>query len=109
MANQWTFEYDLAYAGLSEELIGAIVTLNYVEDNRVEKKQEIKKRFDELATTEEKCSYLYSFFYKKIVSKPDVAFELAQLIEKKYSNKPDELKSKLPEYLLSAIMYVTGG
>lgn len=109
VANQWTFEYDLAYAGLSEELIGAIVTLNYVEDNRVEKKQEIKKRFDELATTEEKCSYLYSFFYKKIVSKPDVAFELAQLIEKKYSNKPDELKSKLPEYLLSAIMYVTGG
>lgn len=109
VANQWTFEYDLAYAGLSEELIDAIVTVNYDEDKRVEKKQKIKKRFDELATTEEKCSYLYSFFTKKNVSKPNVAFELAQLIERNYSDKPEELKSKLPAYLHSAIIYVTGG
>ena len=66
--------------------------MNYDEDKRVEKKQKIKKRFDELATTEEKCSYLYSFFTKKNVSKPNVAFELAQLIERNYSDKPEELK-----------------
>ena len=83
--------------------------MNYDEDKRVEKKQKIKKRFDELATTEEKCSYLYSFFTKKNVSKPNVAFELAQLIERNYSDKPEELKSKLPAYLHSAIIYVTGG
>ena len=109
VANQWTFEYDLAYAGLSEELIDAIVSVNYLKDKRVEKKQAIKKQFDEFATPEEKCSYLYSFFAKKNVSKPNVAFEMALLIEKEYSYKPDELKSKLPEYLLSAIIYVTGG
>lgn len=109
VANEWTFEYDLAYAGLSEELIDAIVSVNYLEDKRDRKKNEIKMRFDEFATTEEKCSFLYSFFTLKNVSKPNVAYEMARIIENKYSDKPDELIAKLPGYLYSAIIYVTGG
>lgn len=39
VANDWTFEYDLAKSGLQEEILEAVVNLRYVEDNRENKKK----------------------------------------------------------------------
>ncbi len=126
VSDYWTLEYDLAFCGLEDELLEAIV--------RVEKQEDISKlsfRSDEAEETikgkqrkivqdfidkekatigtytssEEKCSYLYSFF--KSTSKPEVAQELSFILEEKYFEKASELKEKLPKYIVDAIEYVT--
>ena len=42
-------------------------------------------------------------------SKADFAQELAINLEKKYINRAEDLKKVLPDYLISAIIYVTKG
>lgn len=106
VADHWTFEYDLAYAGLSDELIDAIVQTMYNEENRETKKKEIVEKYDKQDTIEKKAAYLYSFFTLKKVSKVEVAQFLSVIIESKYSNSPNDLNSKLPKYLKDAIYYV---
>ncbi len=66
VANQWTFEYDLAYAGLSEELIDAIVTVNYDEDKRVEKKQKIKNVLMSLLPRKKNAHTCTAFLLRKM-------------------------------------------
>lgn len=107
VANNWTFEYDLAYSGLVDELIDAIVDVKYVEKTRADKKKEIKKRYSEFSSLEEKSSYIYHFFSREGVSKAEVAQQLAYLLENKYQNRADELKNNLPKYIVEAIEYVT--
>lgn len=48
-------------------------------------------------------------FYFKKASKADFAQELAINLEKKYINRAEDLKKVLPDYLISAIIYVTKG
>ena len=49
------------------------------------------------------------FFTSKKASKADFAQELAINLEKKYINRAEDLKKVLPDYLISAIIYVTKG
>lgn len=107
IANNWTFEYDLALSGLSEELIEAIVRTRYVPDNRSAKIEEIQSKYDKYASAEEKASYLYGFFADGTTSKAEVAQQMADILEKKYQNNTDVLQTKLPAYLKDAINYVT--
>ena len=109
VSNDWTFEYDLAKYGLEEEMIDAIVNIKYVETNRETKKETIKKAIGSLNTKEEKASYLYENFYNNHVSKAEVAQELSFILEEKYTNKCQELKEKLPSYIVDAIKYATSG
>lgn len=109
VANNWTFEYDLAKAGLMEELIDVIVKLNYIESNREVKKKEILEKIASFDTLEEKSSYVYKTFHKGTTSKAEAAQELSFILEEKYSASHDELKGKLPQYIVDAIKYATLG
>ena len=61
VANHWTFEYDLAYAGLADELIEAIVAVRYESKNREQRIKDIQKKCEEFPDNESKSAYLYSF------------------------------------------------
>ena len=126
VSDHWTLEYDLAYAGLSDDILTAIACIkkqDELESIRLDKdntEETIKEKQDSIISAfvtqektnlekydsvEEKCSYIYSFFSS--ISKPEVAQELSFLLEEKYSEKPDELKEKLPKYIVNAIEHVT--
>ncbi len=107
VANNWTFEYDLAKSGLITELIDVIVNLKYIPSNREKKKKEITDKINSYETIEEQASYIYKFFYKNDVSKAEAAQELSFLLEEKYSSTPDDLEEKLPQYIIDAIKYAT--
>ena len=107
VANNWTFEYDLAFSGLSEELIEAIVAVKYIPKNRPTKTTEIKAKYSAYDTPEKKAAYLYSFFADDSTSKAEVAQQMADILERKYQDNRDVLLSKLPAYLKDAINYVT--
>lgn len=84
VADHWTFEYDLAYAGLANELIDAIVATLYVEKNQEKRKVEILKKYAEQPSPESKAAYLYSFFSIKNASKAEVAQHLSFILEDQY-------------------------
>lgn len=107
VADHWTFEYDLAYAGLADELIDAIVSVKYAEKNQPEKKDEIIKAYNAQPTAECKAAYVYSFFARRNVSKAEVAQQLSFIIENRYSGDASTLRKKLPQYIKDAIDYVT--
>ncbi|BFL10995.1 AAA family ATPase [[Clostridium] hylemonae] len=114
VAGHWTLEYDLAYAGLLDDdmkniLINALMKVSYVAKNITTKTKEFVESMDELSNIEEMASLFYSFFTSKKASKADFAQQLAYDLEQNFKNRPDELKSKLPEYLVQAIEYVAKG
>ena len=54
------------------------------------------------------CSYIYSFFRKKYISKAEFAQYFSVYIEEKYADKAvNEMEKKFPSYLVEAIKYVT--
>ena len=107
VSDHWTFEYDLAYSGLADELVEAITQVMYSEQNIDVKKQEIINKLSSIEPNEKKASYIYHFFSDKLVSKAEVAQQLAYILETKYIDSEELLKSKLPRYLFEAICYVT--
>lgn len=114
VANHWTLEYDLAYIGLQDEemkeiLIDSVINVSYKKKNRPSKKDKLVEKINAYRTKEEKAAYFYSFFTSKKASKADFAQELAINLEKKYINRAEDLKKVLPDYLISAIIYVTKG
>lgn len=107
VADHWTFEYDLAYAGLADELIDAIVATRYETKNQEQKKKDIHKKYKEFSDNESKAAYLYSFFSLKKTSKAEVAQYLSFILETQYASNPKALCEKLPHYIRDAINYVT--
>lgn len=113
IADHWTLEYDLAFAGLShiemkEALIKAVVKVSYAKKNWDAKTKEFKTTIEALPTIEEKSSYFYRFFTKKIASKADFAQQFAFELEEAFTGKSTELKAMLPKYVVDAIEYVAG-
>ncbi len=113
-ADHWTLEYDLAYIGLQDEemknvLINSLIKVSYVEANWRKNQEELIKTIDMCETKEKKASHFYSFFTSKKASKADFAQQLAYDLEQKYIGKANEVKPKLPKYLVNAIEYVTKG
>jgi len=107
VSGHWTFEYDMAYAGLMDDMLDALVVVKYQAQNRAEKLQEIKDEIDAQTTSEEKAAIFYSYFYDNSTSKAEFAQCLASILSKRYSGKLAEFKAKLPEYIVNAIDYVT--
>lgn len=106
ISNKWTLEYDLAYYGLFDELLEAIVKVKDYSDSE-EQMKIIKDKINKYSTQEEKCAFLYSFFNS--VSKPDVAQELAKILEQNYLFEDNtSFAKKLPSYIVQAINYVVG-
>lgn len=107
VADHWTFEYDLAYAGLMEDMVEAIVKTKYSDTNVESQKRSIIKSLSELSSAEKKASYIYSFFSLHNTSKPEASQWLAQILDEKYDRNTELLKDKLPSYIIDAIEYVT--
>lgn len=101
ISDHWTLEYDLAYSGLAEDMI--IVIKNLLDKNV----DAIKNKYDKYPTPEEKASYIYSFFRKNLISKADFAQTFSVYLEEKYHNSIEIFKSKLPNYIVDAIEYVS--
>jgi putative ATP-dependent endonuclease of the OLD family len=121
VANEWTFEYDLAYFGLAREVwVAAQMAkkddeINYGKITRVAVAHAALKAYAKLTqeklSKEELHSHIYKLFSaKSVVSKPIAAQYLACILEKmqrKGHLSPAELRTLLPPYIVNAIDYVT--
>jgi putative ATP-dependent endonuclease of OLD family len=122
VSNHWTFEYDLALAGLAEDVYICAYLAEY--DDKVCELKTNKEReaiidcatteyagiFDEYDTNEKRCSAIYAEFVNGQASKAIAAQYFVQRIDEKINNgelTPEILRSKLPAYILEAIDYVT--
>jgi len=138
VSDEWTLEYDLAlgpknpegaFSGtLAEDIfVAAYLAANDDALNSGKKKlTDVKSlalaEFAELkngATAKDGCmaeevlaSHVYSKFAKGGVSKPIAAQYLAERLQKQYAKgklTSEQLRNRLPMYLIQAIEYVTGG
>jgi putative ATP-dependent endonuclease of OLD family len=121
VADEWTLEYDLAFAGLAEEVyVSAILAANDDPLNEVKKtfKQveiDAKAIFLELTTSaagnrEILCSNIYEMFSSKRASKAIASQYLAELLCKKMNSgdlDKERLSARLPNYVKSAISFAT--
>lgn len=97
VSDKWTFEYCLSMSELAPLVYEALMGSN--------------EGFDELsADSEEKAIKLYGMIEKKGGAKTDVAYKLAPILQREFGviGKRQELKSKLPQYVLDALEHVTG-
>ncbi|MCX4045662.1 AAA family ATPase [Aeromonas veronii] len=93
ISNDWTFEYCLAKYGLAEDVYEAIHgnTEGYANLNLNETVKAVK---------------LYGEIESKGEGKSEVSYSLSTILSK-YKGRPQELKEKLPPYIVQAIEYVT--
>lgn len=121
VADHWTLEYDLAYAGLAEEVYAAGMLAKNddpLNENRKQKDEveaQAREQFLALArqagdSREKLCSSIYRLFRTEGVSKATAAQYLAEnltsLVDKGKLNALT-LRQNLPRYILEAIEYVT--
>ena len=94
---------------MKEEDFDSVINVSYEKKNRPSKKDKLIEKINAYKTKEERAACFYSFFTSKKASKADFAQELAINLETKYINRAEDLKKVLPDYLISAIIYVTKG
>ncbi|MEO1146805.1 MAG: AAA family ATPase [Cyanobacteria bacterium J06638_22] len=123
VADDWTFEYDLARSGISEEVWVASVLAKADESiNKGTKKvpsiwRAAKRSYKELQVAandpEELSSHIYAQFARPTkASKAITAQYLADILERSFRKgalTEEALRGKLPCYIVEAIEYVTGG
>jgi putative ATP-dependent endonuclease of OLD family len=121
VANEWTFEFDLAYFGLAREVYFAIALADAddkINDMKVkisEVGNAAKKDFEELSAQklpkEEFCSRIYEPLEgSSSVSKPKAAQYLSQILLSSVEGgklSRESLRAMLPPYLVDAIAHVT--
>lgn len=118
-ADHWTFEYDLALAGLAKQVFIAAKLAQA--DDRIHKADQamteiaaISKdatvEFEglEASYSEETLSvHVYKEYVVGGASKAVAAQYLAQILEEDFADQPDRLHAALPNYIKSAIAYAT--
>ncbi|WP_092805566.1 ATP-dependent nuclease [Rhodococcus globerulus] len=123
VADEWTFEYALAYSGLANEMLAA-VRLAIADDkinNSTRDREKIQKEalaeynsmIDAKKSSEQICSIIMSQFGSgnNKASKAITAQYMAEiLIESVKDNEltAESLKEKLPTYIIDALSYATG-
>lgn len=118
VAGEWTLEYDLAFSGLAHEVWQAAVLAladDRIQDGKVTSDDVLKERASEFSALielapEKLSSHVYAKFEVERASKAISAQYLAELLEeafKKGTLSAEGLCSKLPEYVVDAIGYVT--
>lgn len=120
VADHWTLEYDLAYAGLAEQLLIAArlaanddalnLEIKDPEDVKREATDEFKLLTQSAESREHLCSHIYRLFTKKKASKAITAQYLVDVLEE--GLRQDTLNAgavlnSLPAYIVSAIKYAT--
>jgi putative ATP-dependent endonuclease of the OLD family len=124
VADHWTFEYDLAFAGLAEDVLVAAAlaeqdqAINAGTRDRAAIESAARSDFQSLqgesgGDREKLCATIYSRFVTGSASKAVAAQYLAEVLEARSSAKAmsaasSELTDDLPEYLVAAIRYSTG-
>ncbi len=120
VADHWTLEYDLAYCGLAEQIyIAALLAKNDdpINEERKQRDDVVTKAKEEFVLLKSKasdhevlCSHIYRLFHTRNASKAVTAQHLAEILCNDCNQDiPDanELRKKLPSYLVNAIDYVT--
>ena len=122
VADEWTLEYDLAFAGLAEDVWVAAQLARA--DEQIQEGEKTTADVVTLAqtdfaalgeelTAEELASRVYALFTRgKRASKAITAQYLAQGLENRVAEgklSADQLREELPSYLVSAIQHVTTG
>lgn len=119
VADEWTLEYDLAFAGLAEDvwvaayLADADESISKGSVTRDATIEAAKKSFAELQARKLPADQLASYVYAKFdsgASKAVAAQHLSILLEERVKTAaltPAVLRTSLPRYLVSAIEYVT--
>jgi putative ATP-dependent endonuclease of OLD family len=121
VADEWTLEYDLAYAGLARDVWLAVHLADAderISEGKVKRFAVIRKAlraFVELTSTntspEELASRVYApFLTNSQISKATAAQYLAWILEgrnRRGQITPRELRGMLPRYIVEAIEYVT--
>lgn len=121
IANEWTLEYDLAFAGLAKEVyVAAALAVNDDFLNLEKKTHAVVKAAAEVAYAElvlaaggdheVLCSHIYEMFSSKRASKAIAAQHLAELLSEYAAEgtiNGDWLSARLPAYIREAIAYAT--
>lgn len=118
VADEWTLEYDLAFSGLAKEIWEAAVLAladDRIHDGKVTRDDAIKERAAESSAltglaTDVLASHVYAKFEAEGASKAIAAQYLAELLETAFklgTLNAEGLCSKLPNYVVDAIGYVT--
>lgn len=114
VSTQWTLEYDLALHGLAREVHMAIARAKALRETIAEpdpaKLLAAEQVFLEKSKTlnpKQLAAFVYAPLYEKQVSKAETARQLAMLLGTA-GMPPEQLRSKLPPYLVRALEYVTG-
>lgn len=124
VADWWTFEYDLAYCGLAEDVYIAAHLANEkraLDESEFERESDVAaKEFAGLKadsdrtvsiSTETGQELLATRVYARILDRSTSKAILAQYLAKRLGKKqpgPEELRAQLPKYITGAIDYVTG-
>lgn len=108
VADHWTLEYDLAYAGLGMLMLETISFMKSINASRKSAEsylEEYKKKYQQYASPEEKASYVYSFFSKGNISKTEFEQYFTVLLEDRFFGGDDSIEKLIPAYLKEAIVY----
>lgn len=116
IADSWTLEFDLALRPELAESVHQAVQLAKSSSRKPERLAKIVEKASEtyagwkeagLSATEIAVK-IYQPVYCKEASKAEVAEQLAAILRKR-SDTPEQMRDRLPPYLVRAIDYVTGG
>ncbi len=118
IADEWTLEYDLAFAGLDKEVFEAAWMaknddpLNSDQKTPQEVRLEAQRRWQVLLkehpdNKSERCTHIYQLFHSKRASKAIAAQYLVQILEERFKGAPEDLAAKLPSYIKAAIEHLT--
>ncbi|MEO7692110.1 MAG: ATP-binding protein [Sphingomonas sp.] len=116
IADSWTLEFDLALRPQLAESVHQAVQLAKTSSRKPERLAKIVTKASEtyagwkeagLSTTEIAVK-IYQPVHDKEASKAEVAEQLAAILRKR-TDTPEQMRDRLPPYLVRAIDYVTGG
>lgn len=116
IADSWTLEFDLALRPELAESVHQAVQLAKTDSRKPERLAKIVEtasetyagwKAAELSATEIAVK-IYQPVHDKEASKAEVAEQLAAILRKR-TDTPEQMRDRLPPYLVRAIDYVTGG
>ncbi len=116
IADSWTLEFDLALRPALAESVHQAVQLAKTDSRKPERLAKIVKEASETyagwkaagLTATEIAVRIYKPVHDKKASKAEVAEQLAAILRKR-TDTPEQMRDRLPPYLVRAIDYVTGG
>jgi putative ATP-dependent endonuclease of OLD family len=110
VSTQWTFEHDLALAGLADELW---IAVKLIDSSEADFEKIRAEAIAEIASwgalsADQKAVKIYRNILEERISKPMVSQQLARLL-RSLPGGAEDLKTRLPGYLIEAIKHVTPG